>query len=69
MTLCETGNFEGYDSLIEMNRNINDSEVRSRIDKVKNGKSRRSGRNFERGYQGIKKLDFKLINKTLQHDF
>ena len=35
--LCETGNFEGYDSLIEMNRDINDSEVKSHIDKVKNG--------------------------------
>ena len=32
--LCETGNFEGYDSLIEMNRDINDSEVKSHIDKV-----------------------------------
>ena len=34
--LCETDNFEGYDSLIEMNRDINDSEVKSHIDKAKN---------------------------------
>ena len=37
--LCETGHFEGYDSLIEMNRDINDSEVRSHINKIKNGKA------------------------------
>ena len=35
--LCETGNFEGYDSL--MNRDINDSEVKTHIGKVKNGKA------------------------------
>ena len=34
--LCETGNFEGYDSLMEMNRYINDSEVKTHVDKVKN---------------------------------
>ena len=37
--LCETGNLEGYDSLIEMNRDINHSEVKAHIDKVKNGKA------------------------------
>ena len=41
--LCETGNFEGYDSLIEMNRDINDSKVRSR----QKWKSTRSTRNFK----------------------
>ena len=38
--LCETGNFEGYDSsLIEMNRDIHDSEIKAHIDKVKNEKA------------------------------
>ena len=37
--LCETGNFEGYDSLMEMNRDINGSEVKTHVDKVKNGKA------------------------------
>ena len=39
--LCETGNFDGYDILMEMNCDIIESEVKTHVDKVKNGKAHR----------------------------
>ena len=67
--LCETGNFEGYDSLMEMNRDINDSEVNTHVDKVKNGKAHGVDRILNEAIKASKNLILPLLTKLFNMIF
>ena len=68
--LCETGNFEGYDSLIEINCDINDSDItRSHIDKVKNKKGHRGDRILNEAIKASKNLILPSLTKLFNMIF